>query len=664
MITWLSLSISRKLVASFVTIFFLTYLLTAIFVYTSVRSSMAHSEAQSLAHLANQKLELVSSNLSSLATNLRAWSQLEVMNDIISGDVDKRVARTLMGLKDQYGLSGAIYAFDSQGKLIAATDARSATGGGGLPTQWTNDLKTLRLIDKHQNPFGEGEVVALTIAMHASFSADYKIGTLVLTFPWRSVEAMLIEKDHRIILYTDEKRSVLFASTSATKISAHEVAKFALHSDELQLENSSYVAGYSEKYSSLLNDWHVVALKDARVAYQPIRAVAIKLLVLGLLLAIPIVMAIGWLSRRLTSPVKSLTQVLSNITSSGDLSSRAEIVSVDEFGTLARTFNSMAENLQRSSQDREKFVAELELLNKTLERRVQERTQALESTNQELTGSIESLKTTQAQLVHSEKMASLGQLVAGVAHELNNPIGFIYANFPHLEEYTNDLIELIEVLRNLPMADAQKADVEKKIQEINLDFVKEDILKIIRSGKSGASRIKEIVFSLRSFSRLDEAELKNVMLEDGISDTLDILNHHIKNHIEVIKDFQLNQPVVCRAGQINQVFMNIIYNAIQATEKQDTLRISTQQVGDVAVVKIADSGKGISPEVIGKIFDPFFTTKKVGEGTGLGLSISYGIIKQHGGHLEVSSEVGKGTEFTISIPMQPAPVKSSEESQA
>ena len=377
-----------------------------------------------------------------------------------------------------------------------------------------------------------------------------------------------------------------------------------------------------------------------------------KLIGHGLLLAIPIVMAIGWLSRRLTAPVKSLTQVVSNIPSSGDLSSRAEVVSHDELGTLAATFNNMAENLQHSSQERERFVAELELLTKTLELRVQERTQALESANQDLTGAITRLKAAQGQLVHSEKMASLGQLVAGVAHELNNPIGFIYANFPHLEDYTNDLIALIEAFRALPLDDALKADIEKKIRAIDLDFIQEDILKIIRSGKSGASRIKEIVSSLRSFSRLDEAELKSVLLEDGINDTLAILNHHIKNRIEVVRDFQLNQPVVCRAGQINQVFMNIIYNAIQAMDQKGTLRVPTRRMDNLAVVRISDTGKGIPPDVIGKIFDPFFSTKKVGEGTGLGLSISYGIIEQHGGHLEVASEVGKGTEFTIRIPLQ------------
>jgi len=661
MITLVSQSIGRKLIASFVAIFFLTYALTAIFVYTSVRASMTHSEVQSLVHLADQKLELVSSNLSSLATNMRAWSRLEVMNDIISGDIDKRVSRTLDGLKQQYGLYGTVYAFDAQDKLVASSDI-SLVLGGRLPRQWKNDAKELKLIDKHQDPFGKGEEVALAIPLMASFSSDFRMGTLVVTVPWFSIVNSLQEKHHRVMLYSDEQHHVLYNGGSPAAVSAEELAVLALRHDELQLGDTRYVAGYSQSYHPLLNDWHVAALKDTQTAFHPIKVVALKLIGLGLLLAVPIVLAIRWLAHRLTAPIKLLTSVVSNITNSGDLSSRVDIVSNDELGTLAQTFNGMAENLQRTSEERERFVVELELLNKTLELRVQERTQALESTNQELTQAIDSLKAAQGQLVQAEKMASLGQLVAGVAHELNNPIGFIYANFPHLEEYIGDLISLIEAFRQLPMDEAQKADIEQRIKAIDLDFIKDDILKIIRSGKSGASRIKEIVSSLRSFSRLDEAELKSVLLEDGINDTLAILNHQIKKRIEVVRDFQLNEPVVCRAGQINQVFMNIIHNAIQATEGTGTLMVSTRRAGDEAIVRISDTGKGIPSEIIGKIFDPFFTTKKVGEGTGLGLSISYGIIEQHGGRLEVASAPGKGTEFTVAIPMQARIIEKSEQS--
>lgn len=612
---------------------------------------MAQSEGDALTHLANQKIELIANNLQGLGTNLHAWSQLEVMNDLISGDVDKRVDRTLANLKMQYSLSGQIYAFDAQNKLLASSESRILNAE--LPTIWANKSATTLFVDKHPNPLGGGNVVAMSINMNASFSPDFKIGTLVVTLPWTEIEKLLGSNHQQILVFKDESASLYFSGSKNTNIKGSELQALLKRSPELPLDSLHYVAGYSETDHAPLTGWHVAALKEARLAYQPIRTVAFKLVGLGLILSIPIALAIGWLSRRLTGPVQSLTRVVSDITSSGDLSKRAEIEARDELGTLAQAFNGMAENLQRTSQEREKFVAELELLNKTLEQRVAERTQALASANTELTGAIDNLKAAQSQLVHSEKMASLGQLVAGVAHELNNPIGFIYANFPHLEDYTRDLIALIEELRQLPLDETQRALIERRIKDIDLEFIKEDTLKIIRSGKSGASRIKEIVSSLRSFSRLDEAELKSVVLEDGINDTLAILHHHIKNRIEVIKDYQLNVPVLCRAGQINQVFMNIIYNAIQAMEGPGTLRISTRQENQFAVISVTDNGKGIPPDVIGKIFDPFFTTKKVGEGTGLGLSISYGIVEKHGGRIEVTSELGKGTTFTIHIKMKP-----------
>jgi signal transduction histidine kinase len=658
MTAWLARSIGRKLAASFVAIFCLTYLLTALFVFTSVRASMTQSEVQALRQMAGQKLELVSSGVAGLATNLRAWSQLDVMNDMISGDVDKRVARTLDSLKRQYGLAGAIYAFDARDRLVAGSDP--VPPGAALPPAWRNEGATLRLSDKHRDPFGAGQLVVLSLALRASFAPDYRLGTLVVTLPWPSIEQMLGQQDHRVLLYGDERPGVLYdgAGAGGAPVAPAEAARLVARPLEVRLGARRYVAGYSEQHHALLNDWHVAALKDADLAFAPIRAVALKLTGLGFLLALPIVLAIGWLARRLTAPIEGLTRVVSGITSAGDLERRADVASADELGTLARTFNNMAERLQRSSREREMFVAELESLNKSLETRVQERTRALEAANGELTGAIASLRATQGQLVQSEKMASLGQLVAGVAHELNNPIGFIYANFPHLEEYAAELTGLIAALRALPLEPANRAAAERLIAAADLAFVEDDIVKIIRSGKSGAARIKEIVSSLRSFSRLDEAELKSVLLEDGLRDTLAILHHRIKHGVEVSLEFGLNEPVMCRAGQINQVFMNIIYNALQAIADQGALRIVTERDGEAAVVRVADNGPGIAAEVIGKIFDPFFTTKKVGEGTGLGLSISYGIIEQHGGRLTVVSQsgaAGHGTEFTIRIPLRPAP---------
>jgi signal transduction histidine kinase len=400
-------------------------------------------------------------------------------------------------------------------------------------------------------------------------------------------------------------------------------------------------------------DWQIVALKSEKDAFRSLAQVGFELLLLGLLLSIPIVLGIRWLSGKLTDPVHELTDFVTGIATRGDLAKRASIRTQDELGTLAMAFNQMTENLDQITSERERFVLELEELNRTLEQKVTERTLATELANADLTKTIQALKSTQGQLVHAEKMASLGQLVAGVAHELNNPVGFIYANFPQLEGYVTDLLALVDELSKLPLDETSRKLAEQMLIDSDLEYLRVDILDIIRSGKSGAFRIKEIVSSLRSFSRLDEAELKNVLLEDGLNDTLAILGHQTRGRIQVLRDYQLNQPVLCFAGQINQVFMNIIYNGIQAIQGEGTLTIATRREDEWAIITIMDSGAGIPDDIIGKIFDPFFTTKKIGEGTGLGLSISYGIVQKQGGRIDVESSLGKGTCFTIRLLLSP-----------
>ncbi|MBF0561193.1 MAG: CHASE domain-containing protein [Alphaproteobacteria bacterium] len=289
------------------------------------------------------------------------------------------------------------------------------------------------------------------------------------------------------------------------------------------------------------------------------------------------------------------------------------------------------------------------------------KTRELEIAHDELTRAFNDLKDAQVQLVHAEKMASLGQLVAGVAHELNNPISFIYSNSTHLEDYIRELFALIDALRQLPNNPAAAARCEDLVARAELEYLREDIFKIIHSGKDGASRVKDIVLSLRRFSRLDEAERKPVPLEDGLNDTLAILHHKLKTDITVVRDYQLNLQVPCFPGQINQVFMNILVNAIQAMVGGGTLKVGTRAEPPWAVVEVTDTGSGIPPDVLPRIFDPFFTTKKVGEGTGLGLSISYGIVDRHGGRIQVQSAVGTGTTFEIRLPfIQPLSTVSGE----
>jgi signal transduction histidine kinase len=289
--------------------------------------------------------------------------------------------------------------------------------------------------------------------------------------------------------------------------------------------------------------------------------------------------------------------------------------------------------------------------------------------SEELSQTLRELQQTQTHLIQTEKMSSLGQLVAGVAHEINNPVNFIYGNLNHATDYIQDLLELLGLYRkHYPHP---VAEIRDRCEEVDLDFLTDDLPKILSSMKTGADRIRQIVLSLRSFSRFDQADMKAVDIHEGIDSTLMILQHRLRARtddigIEVIKEYGTLPPVHCLAGQLNQVFMNLLSNAIDALQeggvnsaRPGQIRIRTTLNSDPerphAVIQISDNGPGIPAEIQERIFDPFFTTKPVGQGTGLGLSISYQIVTdRHGGSLRCCSEVGKGTEFWIEIPLQQA----------
>ena len=290
----------------------------------------------------------------------------------------------------------------------------------------------------------------------------------------------------------------------------------------------------------------------------------------------------------------------------------------------------------------------------------------LRQQTQELENTLLQLQRTQVQLIQSEKMSSLGQLVAGIAHEINNPVNFITANLIYSEEYFKELLELIQIYQNNYPDNTQ---IEEFIQEIEFDYLQSDLPNIINSMKTGAERIQKIVLSLRTFSRLDEAEFKKIDIHESLDSTLMILQNNLesKSHraaIEVIKKYDDLPLVECYAGKLNQAFMNILNNAIDALEEaienrqipegdSPKIHISTQLVREnIIQISIIDNGSGIPEENISKLFDPFFTTKPVGKGTGLGLSMSYQIIvEQHQGQLNCISTLGEGTEFKIQIPV-------------
>jgi two-component system, NtrC family, sensor kinase len=315
-------------------------------------------------------------------------------------------------------------------------------------------------------------------------------------------------------------------------------------------------------------------------------------------------------------------------------------------------------------------TAELQRAKNQLENQVQERTASLSQALAELTHTHESLKHAQLHLVQSEKMSSLGQLVAGLAHEINNPINFIYGNITHTATYAKDLLNLLDLYQ--AACGQPTPEIQAELEAVDLDFLRTDLLKILASMQVGADRIKQIILSLRNFSRLDESAFKAVNIHDGIDNTLAILDHQFRavSHrpkIQVIKTYSELPLVECYAGQLNQVFMNLLVNAIEAldhhyrdavatpsspTPSGPTIRIHTELQNQHVTIRIADNGPGIAEEIRQHIFNPFFTTKSVGQGTGLGLSISYQIItERHQGLLTCQSHLGEGTEFKIQIPV-------------
>jgi len=265
-------------------------------------------------------------------------------------------------------------------------------------------------------------------------------------------------------------------------------------------------------------------------------------------------------------------------------------------------------------------------------------------------GLLEQLQQTQRQLLQSEKMAAIGQLAAGVAHEINNPIGYVFSNIGALAGYVNDLLRLI---RAYEKAHAASPELERLRREIDIDFVAEDILSLIAESQDGIDRVKQIVLSLKDFSRADDGgDFVAADLRQCVESTLNVVNNEIKYKADVRKDFGDVPPVECRPAQIGQVVMNLLVNAAQAIRQRGDITIRTACHEGGALIEVTDTGSGIAPEHINKIFDPFFTTKPVGQGTGLGLSLSYGIVRDHGGWIKADSEIGRGTTFTVWLPLR------------
>lgn len=335
--------------------------------------------------------------------------------------------------------------------------------------------------------------------------------------------------------------------------------------------------------------------------------------------------------------IRPINQLVDSSTkmAQGDLSSRIEECVYIEINRLIYAYNVMATNLQQ--------------LYNSLENKVKERTK-------ELDNALNELKQTQAMMVHSEKMKSLGELVAGVTHEINNPINFIYGNLIYLRDYTRQLFELIDKYNQYEneLTNEHKEEIEEKKNEIDIEFIRSDLPSLIHSCEEGTNRTKNIVADLKNFSRMEEAVYSDVNLPPEIDTILNILHSKYKERITIHKEYEDNLPMIeAYGGQLNQVLMNILDNSIGAIKNEGNIwiKIHTQKDKNKCIIQIKDDGCGMDETTKDKIFNPFFTTKPVGQGTGLGLSISYKIIQSHNGQIIVDSILNEGTTFNIELPI-------------
>ncbi|MDD3238291.1 MAG: ATP-binding protein [Candidatus Gastranaerophilales bacterium] len=431
-----------------------------------------------------------------------------------------------------------------------------------------------------------------------------------------------------LVVYNNKTKKVLYSSMPKDSMKINNGILMPMFNADPLMKETKYLKGGRGDctiYAGFYNDSLFKPYFDLLI--NQLSWLMVAAILMGLLLAY-------FLSRKIISPLNSLIQATSEF-EQGDLSNRVDKTPYVEINELVLSYNLMADALQR--------------LYSSLEHKVQERTKQLE-------GAYSELQSTQAMMVHSEKMKSLGELVAGIMHEINNPINFIYGNLSHLTNYSKDLIEIIDAYsdKESEMTPESAKAIDDLKQQIDYEFLKSDLPDLIRSCKEGTERTRNIILDLKNFSRMEELALSDIDLTKEIDTTLNILYNKFKHKITVHKEYEDNLPKVeAYGGQLNQVFMNILDNAAYAIDDKDKgdVWIRLKAIDKDVIIEIEDNGKGMSPDTMHKMFDPFFTTKPVGKGTGLGMSISYKVIKNHKGNIDVSSEVGKGTKFIITLPI-------------
>jgi len=602
-----SRSIPRRILASFGTIYLVTYLATALVVFSSARTSILESNAHTLQQLAELKYDRLDSAIETLATDVSAWSQLEVMNDLVSGDLDKRVTSTLENLKSLYRLPGDLYAFDAKGKMIAATRWPAGRVGNTLPSEWGISGSGLALLGKHRSSIENGkEIIAIESPIYGNFDRSFRMGTLVLSIPWTSVEKLLFSADTATILVDlAEPRHVLAEYPAG--ISGRVDVEPGQSTVGTKIDE--FVVGRSTPKAGILIGWQVQSVQETRVVTSSLRRVGSELVLLGAVLAAPILILGRWLSNRVTAPVMELTRVVGEIADTDKLDARVPVSSDDELGTLARSFNRMTENLERTTAEREQFVRDLEALNLTLEAKVLARTEELEA-------AIEAQK----------------RLIGDISHEIKSPLARLGVALGIVRLKTNDI--------------APKQFDRMELEIGNVSALASELLTLARL---------DVAPETVTFSDFDICSLVTRIASDAQYEAA-----------ERKSDLILKIPdreVLVRGNDelLRRAIENVVRNAFFYTTAGTPVEISVSGAAAArhAAITIRDEGPGVPEAALGHLFEPFYRVdearaRRTG-GSGVGLSICQRVIQLHGGSVVASNHVPHGLIVTITLPQRPGP---------
>ncbi len=598
MMGFLTRSIPRRILASLIGIYIATYVATSLVVYSGARTSILESNTAALDQLADLKYAQLDNTVETLATNLTAWSELEIMNDLVSGDVDKRVAQTLEGLKRLYNLTGDIYAFDATGKLLASSHAGNIGGmADRIPPEWQNQADHLVLIDKKMDPMTEKETIALVIPVFASFNKKYRIGTLVTTYPWATLEKQL---------FSLESGTILVDKDDPTKILASDRGGLNQIRAEDGGTSSGFVVGRSVSRSGLIGNWQVVTVQDTGIVFAPLRRITLELVLLGVLLGIPIAVLGRWLSQKLTAPIAELTRAAQGIADTDKLDTRVPISSSDELGMLARSFNRMTDNLERTSREREQFVQELAALNQTLEAKIAARTEELETT-----------------------MKAQQNLIRDISHEIKSPLARLSVALglarravgPHTPKQFDRMEKEIENISALAseLLTLARTRRNRGIAGIHADRSPRSR----RAGRGGCG--------LRSAAQ----DVRREITKSGRSD-----------HRRRQRGF------VAAGHRKRREERNLLYGR----ENPDRDRPSPQDPRVVSI-EVRDHGPGVPKAALGQLFEPFYRVDEARArdtgGTGIGLAICQRAVQLHGGSVHAAANEPHGLIVEIELPSMP-----------